>query len=204
MAEQPVEVPVERVAPVTEDAAVPAPVFVEHFPRPRPRVVVRRDLLPAVYVLSTVAVLGLPVGWLWAALAPVRTAVVVESGDARPVLGESYHRLDALMIFLLLGLAAGVVTGVAVWMLRERRGPVVVLAAVLGSLAAALLAQRVGLGLAASAHVLPESARVGDVIVQAPELETWWAVLGWPLGAALAYGCSAAWNGLDDLGRRLG
>ncbi|CAL9369567.1 DUF2567 domain-containing protein [Saccharothrix sp. NPDC042600] len=196
VAEQPVD---ERAAPVR----VP-PVFVYRYLPPRPRVVVKRDLLPGFAVLSTIALLGLPVGWLWARLAPPQNVVVAQDGALVPVTGESYHRLDGLMVFVLIGLGAGLLTGIAVWLLRERRGPVVMLAATGGGALAAYLGQRTGIGSAAGRYALEAAPEVGDMIALAPVLETWWGVLAWPLGTALAYGCLAAWNGLDDLGRRLG
>ncbi|MFD1149744.1 DUF2567 domain-containing protein [Saccharothrix hoggarensis] len=198
MAEQPVD---ERAAPVR---VPPAPAFEYYYVARRPRVVVKRDLLPAFSVLSAIALLGLPAGWLWARLAPPQNVVVQQDGSLIPVTGESYHRLDGLMLFVLIGLGAGLVTGIAVWMLRERRGPVVMLGATLGAGVAAYLGQLTGTGSAAGRYTVGAAPEVGDVIALAPVLETWWGVLAWPLGTALAYGCLAAWNGLDDLGRRLG
>ncbi|CCH34112.1 DUF2567 domain-containing protein [Actinosynnema sp. NPDC047251] len=196
MAEQPVD---ERAAPVR----VP-PVFIYRYEPPRPRVVVKADLLPAFAVLSTIALFGLPAGWLWAWLAPPQNVVIAQDASLVPVTGESYHRLDGLMLFVLIGLGAGLLTGIAVWLLRERRGPVVLIGAILGGGVAAYLAQRTGIGSAGGKYPPPDAPEVGDVIALAPVLEVWWGVLAWPLSAALAYGCLAAWNGLDDLGRRLG
>jgi hypothetical protein len=198
VAEQPVD---ERATPVR---VPPAPAFEYYYVVQRPRVVVKRDLLPAFSVLSAIALLGLPVGWLWAWLAPPQNVVVQQDASMVPVTGESYHRLDGLMLFVLIGLGIGLITGIAVWMLRERRGPVVMLAATLGSVVAAYLGQLTGTGTAAGKYTVGAAPEVGDVIALAPVLETWWGVLAWPLGTALAYGCLAAWNGLDDLGRRLG
>lgn len=198
MAEQPVD---ERATPVR---VPPPPAFEHYYVVARPRVVVKRDLLPAFSVLSAIALFGLPLGWVWARLAPPQNVVVQQDGALIPVTGESYHRLDGLMLFVLVGLAAGLITGIAVWLLRERRGPVVMLAATLGSAVAAYLGGRVGTGSAAGRYAVSAAPGVGDVIALAPVLETGWGVLAWPLGTALAYGCLAAWNGLDDLGRRLG
>ncbi|GAA3840672.1 DUF2567 domain-containing protein [Saccharothrix violaceirubra] len=178
-------------------------VVVYHYVPPRPRVVVKRDLLPAFSVLSTTALFGLPLGWVWAWLAPPQNVIVAQDGSLVPVTGESYHRLDGLMIFVLMGLGAGLLTGIAVWLLRSRRGPVVMVGAVLGSGAAAFLGQRTGVGSAAGRYAVENAPKVGDLLLKAPVLESWWGLLAWPLGASLAYGCLAAWNGLDDLGRRL-
>jgi hypothetical protein len=108
------------------------------------------------------------------------------------------------MVFVLIGLGAGAVTGIGTWLLRQRRGPVVMLGMTAGSFAAAWFAQWLGGSLAAAAYPMPSSIKPNDTLLVAPALETWWGTLAWPLAAALAYGCCAAWNGLDDLGRRLG
>ncbi|GAA3062648.1 DUF2567 domain-containing protein [Actinokineospora globicatena] len=200
MADQPVR---------TQDARDPLPTALPRYPTPwgdrvPAQIHVRRDLLPAISVLSTVSLLGLAVGFLWSRLAPGLLVQIVEDGTPAALRTESYHRFDDLVLFMLLGLAAGVITGAAVWLMRERRGPVLLVAAVLGSALAAWLAYQVGLSWAQGRFPLPSAPAVGDVLTLAPRLESAWAVLAWPLGAALSYGIAAAWNGHDDLGRRLG
>ncbi len=199
MAEQPVD---DRAVPLRVQPVLPQWVF--EFHPPRPRVVVKRDLLPAACLLGAMSVFALPLGWLWSRLAPGQNKVVQDGGQLISVGGESYHALDALMIFVMMGLGAGLLTGIAVWLLRERRGPVVMLAAVLGSALAAYLGQKTGVGMAADHYAATGQLNIGDTIMTAPVLETWWGVVAWPLATALAYGCLAAWNGMDDLGRRLG
>ncbi|MFL6143474.1 MAG: DUF2567 domain-containing protein [Labedaea sp.] len=171
------------------------------WPRPRSRVLVKPDLLPAAAILVLVAVLGLAVGWLWSRLAPPQQVRVLPDRQV-PLPIESYHRFDDLGIFVFLCLGAGLCTGLGVWLLRERRGPVLLVAAVLGSLAAAWLAAKVGLALAHARYPQPQAPKLGDVVAKAPVLESWWAIVAWPLTAALVYGVMSAWNGLDDLGRR--
>ncbi|HEX2131774.1 MAG TPA: DUF2567 domain-containing protein [Actinophytocola sp.] len=202
-------------APLREDHAetngqapnVP-PAYPAYLPYPwrqeRPKVVVRADLVPAVTVLSTVSLLGVPVAWLWSVLAPPQRQVVGGDGQTFPLPAESYHRADDLVIFLLLGLAAGLCTGLAVWFLRERRGPVVMVAAVLGSVVAGWLASQLGASWAAARYPVPDDVQVLDVVEVAPELESLGVLLAWPLTTALVYGVMAAWNSMDDLGRRLG
>ncbi|MGX7829400.1 DUF2567 domain-containing protein [Actinokineospora sp. 24-640] len=169
-----------------------------------PRVVVKRDLLPAVSVLSSIALLGMVVGWLWSRLAPGQLSAVAEGGEYIPLRAESHHRFEDLAVFLLLSLAAGVITGTAVWLLRERRGPVMLLAATGGSALAAWLATQVGVSWAQARFAVTTTPELGDVIALAPRLESAWVIVAWPLGTALAYGIAAAWNGHSDLGRRLG
>jgi hypothetical protein len=170
---------------------------------PVPRVVIKRDLLPAVSVLSTVALLGLAVGWLWSRLAPPQEKVISPSGVAVPPIDYSYHNFDDLVIFMLLCLAAGVVTGVAVWYLRERRGPVVMLAATAGSALGGWLAQSVGTAWAEGRWPVPQRVEPLEMVSVAPVLESAWGLLLWPFATALIYGVLAAMNGMDDLGRRL-
>jgi hypothetical protein len=91
-----------------------------------------------------------------------------------------------------------------VWFLRERRGPVVMIAAVLGSGLGGWLASLMGEAWAKGRFPAPASVAQLDVVPEAPHLETIWGLLAWPLATALAYGMLAAWNGMEDLGRRLG
>jgi hypothetical protein len=155
-------------------------------------------------MLGTLPLLGFPAGWIWAHLAPAQNQIILPDGKPFPVGLESYHRLDALMVFVMIGLGFGLVTGIGMWLLRQRRGPVIMLAGTLGALGAAWSAQTFGTGFVKGLYPLPANLKVNDVVQLAPSLETWWGLLAWPLATALAYGCCAAWNGLDDLGRRLG
>jgi hypothetical protein len=219
VAEQPVGA--QDAAPLRQehapgDAGPPPPVpgYPAYLPYPwhppRPKVVIRADLLPAVSVLSTVSLLGFAVAWLWSVLAPGQRKVIAEDGEPLPLSAltanqaESYHSADALVIFVLLCLGAGLCTGLAVWFLRERRGPVIMIAAVLGSALGGWLATLLGESWAAGRFPMPAEVQVLDVIQVAPGLDSVWALLAWPLTTALMYGVMAAWNSTDDLGRRLG
>lgn len=199
MSDQPVG---EQAAPHREPEypIYPAPYT---WQPPVPRVVIKRDVLPAVSVLSTVALLGLAVGWLWSRLAPPEKKVITQDGQQAALTDESYHRFDDLVIFMLLCLAAGVVAGVAVWYLRGRRGPVVMLAACAGGALGGWLAMQVGKSWAAGHWPVPSSVKPLDIVMVAPILESGWGLLLWPLATALTYGVLAAMNGMDDLGRRL-
>jgi len=168
-------------------------------PQP-PRVVIKADLLPAAICLVVIALLGLVVGWVWSLLAPPQRMRVLPDRQV-PLPVESYHRFDDVVLFVLLCLGAGLVTGLAVWLLRRWRGPVIMIAAVLGSVAATVVARQFGLMLAQARFEMPAQPKVGDVVSAVPGLETWWILLAWPLTTALAYGVLAAWNGADDLDR---
>jgi hypothetical protein len=174
------------------------------FPTHRPTVVVRADLLPAISVVSTAALVGLPLAWIWSRIAPAIPGVLDTTGKPVPLPSPyGYHRFDDLAIFMLLGLTAGIATGVAIWMLRERRGPVIMLAGVLGAFIGAWLAMHTGESFAAGHYALATAPKPGAVFDIAPRLETSWALIVQPLGTALVYGVLAAWNSTNDLGRRL-
>ncbi|MEU5849963.1 DUF2567 domain-containing protein [Saccharopolyspora shandongensis] len=205
MADSPVEsggtraVP-ERIEPRADAAAeVPVPRLAP----PVPNVVVKADLLPEVSAVSLIALLGLPIGWVWSRLAPPQESVLGERGRLTPLLVEGYHDFDAIAIFALLAFAAGLLTAAVLWLLRGRRGPVLLIAGVLGSVIASWLGVQMGTSFAAGLYAMPPNAKLGDLITVAPQVGNGWVLLLQPLGVALGYGLAASWNGFDDLGRRL-
>lgn len=173
--------------------------------RERPKVVIKADLLPAVTVLSMTGLLGIPVGWVWSRLAPPQTSQISSSGTPVPT-GEmeTYHSFDALAVFALLLLVSGVVIGVLVWLMRERRGPVVMIAGAGGAGLAAWLAMLMGKAFTASKYRITGKPGIGDFLQVAPEIKSAWVLVVAPLAVALTYLILAAANGRDDLGRRLG
>lgn len=164
----------------------------------------KADLPGAVSVLSLVSLLGLPLAWGWARLAPPQLSVVQADGTLGALPPESQHRFDDLALFVLLGLAVGALSAVAVWLLRQRRGPLTLLALAAGSLIAAWLAMRTGLSFAEGRYAeAVRAAAPNDVVAAVPRLESRWVLVAQPLAAVLAYSVAAAINGMDDLGRRL-
>ncbi|WP_435830701.1 DUF2567 domain-containing protein [Polymorphospora rubra] len=154
-----------------EPPAAPQP-----FPAPAPGVEPRRGpagrtLLVAVATALVVAGLGVPLGLLWAALAPdvpvLRTATGGALTEPQP---EQFVAADGW--FSLLGLAFGVLVAVLGWvLLRGQRGPAGLVAVVVGGLGAAPLAWQVGrrIGLAEYQRLL-ETAPVGELISRPPDL----------------------------------
>ncbi|WP_194822704.1 DUF2567 domain-containing protein [Micromonospora sp. S-DT3-3-22] len=88
--------------------------------------------------------LGVPLGLLWAALAPdtpvlktAEGAVYAQPQPEQPIAADGW--------FSLLGLGFGVLAAIAVWtLLRRRRGPVNLVAVTVGALGTALVAWQVG------------------------------------------------------------
>lgn len=202
-AEQPAAPAARTDQPTTPptEGAWPADLATLWSPR-RPRVVIKADLLPGLSVLSFVAVLGLPIGWLWSRLAPPQLVRLYKGGQVAPLPLESYHSFDDFGIFALMSMGIGLLTGFLVWRIRRRRGPVVLFAVVIGSAVAAWLAMRIGVSFAGS-HYPVSPGKVGSTFLQAPQLTSAWLIVVQPLAAALSYGTAASWCGMDDLGRRL-
>ncbi|WP_328467135.1 DUF2567 domain-containing protein [Actinoplanes sp. NBC_00393] len=94
----------------------------------------RRTLTVAVVLTAVVSALGVPLGLLWAWLAP--GVPVVDIGDNGVVVNdpspEQYIAADGW--FTLLGLGFGILVAVAAWLvLRRDRGPFLLLGVVLGT-----------------------------------------------------------------------
>ncbi|MBQ1050345.1 DUF2567 domain-containing protein [Micromonospora sp. C51] len=165
----------------------------------------------AAFGVATVLVLGLlgaPLGWLWAAVAPATP--VVKSGDGA-VYGQPQPEqpIAADGWFSLLGLAFGVLTALAVWfLLRRHRGPVGLVVAAAGGLAAGLVAWQVGrrVGLASYQRLLdsaPDGTRFSKPAdLRAGGIEQFLGVLPVPYGnlllpafaAAVTYTLLAGWS----------
>jgi hypothetical protein len=159
------------------------------------------DIPSALRVLFLVALIGLPLAWIWSRLAPPQVSVVQADGTLAALPPESQHRFDDLALFVLLGVAAGVVSALAVWLMRQRRGPLMLLALAAGSLLAAWLAMRTGLAFTAGRYAAAVRASAPDAVVSAaPRLESAWVLIAQPLAAVLTYGVAAATHGQDNLG----
>lgn len=151
-------------------------------------------------VLVVLAVLGFPLGWVWSALAPgQRMRVVTAEGGMAPLQLESWHRFDALAIFLLLAFAAGVLIAIGLWSLRRWRGPGMLFLAVLGSLLTSWVALRIGLVIVDSRYEVPEELALGAVVERAPVLESMWVIVAAPTAVAITYGMLAACSTYQDL-----
>nr|WP_309244379.1 DUF2567 domain-containing protein [Micromonospora parastrephiae] len=171
----------------------------------------RRRLRTVATVLGFVlafAVLGAPLGLLWTVLAPdtpvlktAEGAIYAEPQPEQPIAADGW--------FSLLGLAFGVLAALVLWfVLRRRRGPVGLLAAVLGALAAAPVAWQVGrrVGLATFDRLL-DTAPAGQAFTKPADLRAGgvdWLLGVLPVphgnlllpafGAAVTYTLLAGWS----------
>jgi len=104
-------------------------------------------LLAFVGVFAATAAFGVPLGWLWSAVAP-RLAFEKYGGNLYYAESEPEQAVGADAWFLALGIGAGVLLAALTWVLvRRHRGPVVLVALVLGCAVGAYVAWRVGRGI---------------------------------------------------------
>ncbi|MFF5178432.1 DUF2567 domain-containing protein [Micromonospora sp. NPDC000316] len=159
-------------------------------------------------VALAMAVLGAPLGLLWAALAPdtpvlkvAEGAIYAEPQPEQPIAADGW--------FSLVGLAFGVLAALVLWfVLRRWRGPVGLLSAVLGALAAAPVAWQVGrrVGLGTYDRLL-DSAPAGQAFTKPADLRAGgvdWLLGVLPVphgnlllpafGAAVTYTLLAGWS----------
>ncbi|WP_182357532.1 DUF2567 domain-containing protein [Tomitella gaofuii] len=137
------------------------------------------------------ALAGVLGGVVWGLLAPGRTQVVAHGGLLLSVDMSANHEFDALAIFVWISVVVGVVTGAAAWAWRSIRGPLTAVAVIVGGVAGAWLAAGMGDLIAQNRFDWPGASAldsmVGQVVVQAPSVELWIALVMQPLAAGLVY-----------------
>lgn len=154
--------------------------------KPGPRV--GREVTEALFCTLAVTVLGVVLGLLWVWLAP--RIPLFSDGKAvflRDPEGEEAIGADGT--FVLLALAAGAVTGVAVFLARRRGGVGVVVGLALGGLLASVVAWRTGIMLGPDTDVVATAKAVGEGnTFDGPlELRAKGALLAWPMVASIVH-----------------
>ncbi len=143
---------------------------------------VRAGLVAAVASVLVAA----PVGLLWAAVAP-RVDVVItgarvdlaDSGSAAFIAGDGF--------FLFATALSGVVGGLLAWRLTRVHGPGVVLGLALGGLVAAYVAMVVGQQVGADVVQAAVDGGGQGALELSLRLRAREALVGWPVGALVAY-----------------
>lgn len=104
----------------------------------------RRDGRWAAGVVAVLAVVGVPLGVLWWALAPRAHYRITDSGPA--VIGHPSEELliadDGIFVLIVAGL--GLLAGVLTWLIRRRRGVAALVGVALGTLAGSAVAWQIG------------------------------------------------------------
>lgn len=140
-------------------------------------------------VLTVVlTVSGVLLGLLWVWLAP---RIPLVSDDTAVFLKdtEGEEAIGADGTFVLLALAFGALSAAAVFLLRRRGGPSLVVALVLGGLAGSVLAWKAGVWLGPPSDVVAHAREVGKgVTFDAPlELNAKGGLLAWPVAAMVVH-----------------
>jgi hypothetical protein len=127
--------------------------------------------LAALAVAVVVAVLGLPLGWMWSAFAPWLPGVIESDGlFLQQPYGE--QRAGQETWFILLSIGAGILFAIIAWVgLRRFRGPLIVVALAVGGAAAGWIAWRFGHNIGRG-HALAEArhGKIGQVVLIPPDL----------------------------------
>jgi uncharacterized membrane protein YeaQ/YmgE (transglycosylase-associated protein family) len=113
------------------------------FVPPAPAPSLESEVTAGVGTTLLVALLGAPVGLLWAAIAPKVDLVVTADGvDPNSYWTKEFVAADAW--FLIIGMLVGALCGVLAWQLSRRHQLAAVFGLTVGGLLAALIAWRVG------------------------------------------------------------
>lgn len=146
----------------------------------------RDDVKAAVLTVVASVVAAVPVGFLWALLAP-RVEALASGEDILLVEAYTSGFIAADGYFVAAALVAGVVAGLVAWWFGSRHGPAVVVALAVGGLLAAVIAMLTGeqIGLADAR----EAVRAGSTAAfELPlELKAHEAFVAWPLASMLTY-----------------
>jgi hypothetical protein len=152
------------------------------------------DLGPAATILVALAVIGVLLGLLWAAISPRTKGFVYLPNAVIPEESESLIAADGR--FLLLTGAAGIVVAVAAWMRRSARGPATALALIAGGLLGALLTDFIG-RLVSGGH---DTGTLNTVVTLPLRVHARGLLLIEAALAAFIYAACALFARRDDLG----
>ncbi|MFH8754971.1 ABC transporter permease [Streptomyces atroolivaceus] len=141
----------------------------------------------AIAAVLTVAGVGLGLLWLWLAprvpLVSDKTAVFLRNSEGEEAMGADGT-------FVLLALAFGLVSAVAVFLFRRRGGIPLVVGLALGGLLGSLLAWGIGTWFGPTSDVVAHAKEVGEGVTFDAPLElhaVGAAVLAWPVAAMLVH-----------------
>ncbi|MDX6286790.1 MAG: hypothetical protein QOG53_2275 [Frankiales bacterium] len=156
-------------------------------PHAEPALPLRDEIRAGLTTAALVAMLGAPVGLLWAAVAP---KVLIERTPDGLALASSETKsfVGADGWFLVIALLAGLACGVAAWRLGRRPQLGTSLGLMAGSLVAALIAWRVGHlvdvpRLSALLHTLPGKPIIDPTL----DLRAKGVLFAWPVSAVAAF-----------------
>jgi hypothetical protein len=149
----------------------------------------RTEIIQAAVIAAVLTAVGAALGWLWVWLAP---RVPLVSDDTAVFLknSEGEEAIGADGTFVLLALAFGLVSAVAVFLLRRRGGIPLVVGLALGGLLGSLLAWGMGTWFGPTSDVVAHAKEVGKGVTFDAPLElhaVGAAILAWPIAAMIVH-----------------
>jgi hypothetical protein len=159
------------------------------------------EWVTAAVVVGALAVIGAALAPLWVHLAPRLAFRVDQPGRALPVVPEAEEYIGADGRFVVLTLIVGVVAGIACWLVRRSRGPLVLLALAAGGLLGALITWRLGIRIG-TGYQPADLQQVGKVIYQPLTLRASSAVVVEPVAAVIVYLLGVGFTAHNDLGQQ--
>jgi hypothetical protein len=159
------------------------------------------EWVTAAVVVGALAVVGAAVAPLWVALAPRLAFRVDQPGRALPVVPEAEEYIAADGRFVVITLVVGVLAGIACWLVRRSRGPLVLLALAAGGLLGAVITWRLGLRIG-TGYQAADLHQVGKIIYQSLTLRAKAALVVEPVAAVLVYLLGVGFTADNDLGHR--
>jgi hypothetical protein len=156
---------------------------------------VRTDVYVGAWIVATLAVAAIPLGFVWQAVSPRSAGLVLQSGAIVPDETEAFIGTDGW--FALLTGLVGLVAAVVVWSRRSWRGPAAIVALALGGVVGAMVTALVG-------HLAGGGKSTGkaDALITLPvSLHATGLLCLEAAVAVLLYGLLVAFTTRDDLGR---
>jgi hypothetical protein len=148
----------------------------------------RTDIGTGVAVAAVTALAGVPVGALWALVAPTAQVTVVERGIViAESAGQAFVAADGW--FAVLSLLAGICCGVLVHRRFADQGVAAVVGLAIGGCGAALLAWRVGALIGREPDALERAAGLpaGSMLEVGLDLRAYGVLLVWSIAAVACY-----------------
>ena len=160
----------------------------------------KREWVTAAVVVGALAVIGAALAPLWVQLAPRLAFRVDQPGRALPVLPEAEEYIGADGWFVFITLIVGVAAGIACWLVRRSRGPLVLLALAVGGLLGAVITWRLGMRIG-TGYQPADLQQVGKIIYQPLTLRATSALVVEPVAAVLVYLLGVGFTARNDLGQ---
>jgi hypothetical protein len=158
------------------------------------------EWVTAAVAVGALAVTGAALAPLWVHLAPRLAFRVDQPGRAMPVVPEAEEYVGADGRFVFITLIVGMIAGLACWLVRRSRGPLVLLALAVGGILGAVITWRLGLRIG-TGYQPADLQHVGEIVYQPLTLRAKAALVVEPFAAVLVYLLGVGFTARNDLGQ---